>query len=668
MKSVSIFLMVLVFHFVAYSQEPATMESSVLESAYENTEEGQLSSLEDFRASPLNLNRASVEDLLSLGLLSRFQAQQLISHRTKYGDFLAVQELQIISGWDQQLIRMLIPFVTVQNSDAFGNTLLKRFKNVRQRLLFRFSNSILLAQNASETATNNYYLGSVLKILFQYRLDKGRGLQVGINADKDAGEYFFKKNNKWGFDFYGVYFFVHDVKKIKSLAIGDYEINMGQGLIHWQSMSFKKSADISKTEKMPGFIKPHTSSGEYNFHRGIATEIPIKKVTLGGFFSFRNLSASLGFDSVLNKDVVSSINTSGYHRTHSEIEGKSAITQYTIGSRLHYEFKIAELNFNSVITFFSKYLLKSSAPYNLFSIAGKQWQNHSIDYKITYENFHLFGEFAFDKNKNIAFCNGALISASPKIDLSFFIRVIDRKFQSVMSGAFTESTLPSNEKGLFAGVSVKPNQRWRVDAYSDFYQFPWLRYLSSFPLYGKDFLLQISYQPDKKTIFLARLRSELKPINSSTDFINEQRHLALRLQINNAVNRKFSTKFRVEFLSLTGQLPKDESGFLFFWDLVYKHPLGKISMNFRYEKFETDSYSSRVYSYEPDLPYSFSLPSQSGAGKRLIYNAMYEIRANCNMAVNISETFLFRKSLINRLINKFYPENPVFKVQLLFQF
>jgi hypothetical protein len=237
-----------------------------------------------------------------------------------------------------------------------------------------------------------------------------------------------------------------------------------------------------------------------------------------------------------------------------------------------------------------------------------------------------------------------------------------------MSSAFTESTFPSNEKGLFAGISVKPNQRWRVDAYSDFYQFPWLRYLSSFSLYGKDFLLQISYQPDKKTIFLARLRSELKPINSATDFINEQHHLALRLQLSHVVNRKFTTKFRLEFLSLAGQLPKDEKGFLFFWDLVYKPPLGKISMNFRYEKFETDSYSSRVYSYEPDLPYSFSLPAQSGVGKRLIYNAMYKMKANFNIALNISETFLFRKSLISSSKKRFYAENPVFKAQLLFQF
>ena len=657
----------LIFRFVAYTQEPAAMESSILESAYENAEEGQLSSLEDFRVSPLNVNKASLEDLLSLGLLSRFQVEQLISHRTKYGDFLAIQELQIISGWDHQLIRSLIPFITVQNSDAFGTTLVKRFKKVRQRILFRFSNSILLAQNSSETPTNNY-LGAMTKILFQYRLDKGRLLQAGINGDKDAGEYFLKKNNKRGFDFYGVYFFVRDLKKIKSLAIGDYEINMGQGLIHWQSMSFKKSADISKTEKMPGFIRPHTSSGEYNFHRGIATEIPIKKVTLGCFLSFRNLSASIGFDSLLNKNIVSSINTSGYHRTHSEIVGRSAITQYTIGYRLHYEFKIAELNFNSVNTFFSKYLLKTSAPYNLFSIEGKQWQNHSLDYKITYENFHFFGECAIGLNKNIAFCNGALISASPKIDFSFLVRVIDRKFQSVMSSAFTESTFPSNEKGLFAGISVKPNQRWRVDAYSDFYQFPWLRYLSSFSFYGKDFLLQISYQPDKTTIFLARLRSELKPINSATDFINEQHHLALRLQLSHVVNRKFTTKFRLEFLSLAGQLPKDEKGFLFFWDLVYKPPLGKISMNFRYEKFETDSYSSRVYSYEPDLPYSFSLPAQSGVGKRLIYNAMYKMKTNFNIALNISETFLFRKSLISSSKKRFYAENPVFKAQLLFQF
>ena len=507
-----------------------------------------------------------------------------------------------------------------------------------------------------------------MKILLQYRIDNGRALQAGIVADKDAGEYFFKKNNKWGFDHYGIYFFVRDLKKIKSLAIGDYEINMGQGLIHWQSMAFKKSSDISKTEKPPEFIRPHTSSGEYNFHRGFATELQIKKISVGSFFSLRNLSATASYDSLLGKIIISSINTSGYHRTISEIAGKSILKQYTMGLRLHYDFKNSTVNFNSVMELFSAYLLKPGEPYNLFSIRGNYWQNHSIDYKFTYENFHFFGEYAIDRFKNTALCNGVLIGLSSKLDLSLFLRSIDKKYQSIMSGAFTESTYPTNENGFFAGVSIKPNQRWKIDAYSDFYHFPWLRYLSSFPLYGKDFLLQISYQSDKKTLMTVRFRSEMKPINSSVGLSSDSYHSTIRMQLNHTINNQFSARARVELLKLKASDLGIENGFLFFLDFVYKPVLKRFSMNFRFEQFETDSYNSRIYVYEPDLPYSFSLPAKSGLGKILIFNYLYKIRRSLVLSLNFSESFEFRKSLINSHKTAFLASNPGVKAQLQFNF
>ena len=289
MKKFLIVFIISIQYLMLPAQEPVRVDpftsepSAATESAYENADDGQLSSLEEYRVSPLNINKASLTELLSTGVLSPFQAQQLISHRTKFGDLLAFQELQVIPGWNLQLIRDLLPFITIQNSESLAALILNRFNNIRHRILIRTGNNIPLIQNNTAGGSSNNYLGSAMKMLFQYRIDKGRAMQAGIIGDKDAGEYFFQKNNKWGFDHYGFYFIVREVKKIKSLAIGDFEINMGQGLIHWQSMSFKKSSDISKTERPPDFIKPHTSSGEYNFHRGVATEFKIKKVGIGYF-------------------------------------------------------------------------------------------------------------------------------------------------------------------------------------------------------------------------------------------------------------------------------------------------------------------------------------------------------------------------------------------------
>ena len=53
---------------------------------------------------------------------------------------------------------------------------------------------------------------------------------------------------------------------------------------------------------------------------------------------------------------------------------------------------------------------------------------------------------------------------------------------------------------------------WRVDAYADVYKFPWLRYRVDAPTTGKEYMFQLTYQPNKIFSIYSRLRSESKPI------------------------------------------------------------------------------------------------------------------------------------------------------------
>ncbi len=55
---------------------------------------------------------------------------------------------------------------------------------------------------------------------------------------------------------------------IKALALGDFTVNMGQGLIQWQSLAFKKSVDVMGVKRQSTVLRPYNSAGEYNFNRG----------------------------------------------------------------------------------------------------------------------------------------------------------------------------------------------------------------------------------------------------------------------------------------------------------------------------------------------------------------------------------------------------------------
>ena len=69
-------------------------------------------------------------------------------------------------------------------------------------------------------------------------------------------------------------------------------------------------------------------------------------------------------------------------------------------------------------------------------------------------------------------------------------RNIEKTYQALYGNAFTESTFPTNEKGLFTGISIKPAAFLKLDAYADIFSFPWLRYRVDAPSNGSEYLLQ----------------------------------------------------------------------------------------------------------------------------------------------------------------------------------
>ena len=72
---------------------------------------------------------------------------------------------------------------------------------------------------------------------------------------------------------------------------------------------------------------------------------------------------------------------------------------------------------------------------------------------------------------------------------------------------------------------------------------------------------------------------------------------------------------------LTGLRNKNENqdpafGCLLSQDLSYKSPKQNITLSLLYALFDVDSYNERIYSYENDVQYSYSIPAYYGKGIR----------------------------------------------------
>lgn len=617
----------------------------------ETEDDSYLQQLEQFRRNPINLNVADINELRDLRVLTDLQIVNLISYRRLLGKFINIYELQAIPGWDLNTLRKLLPFITIALPVSLKNYPGLRFKDRNQSLLFRFSQVLEKQKGFDKSITGTRYLGGPQRIFFRYKYTYRNLLQFGLIGDKDAGEQFFKGSQKKGFDFYSFHLFARKFGIIQSLALGDFTVNMGQGLIQWQSLAFKKSVDITGIKRQSAILRPYNSAGEFNFNRGVGITIKKENIEATVFASVRQLSANFVADTVNFEDYISSFQMSGYHRTDAEIADKNSLRQTSFGGNIKYIGNRWQIGINGVYYKFSIPVQKRDEPYNLFAMSGNNWQNLSIDYSYTYKNLHFFGEAAADKNFNKAILNGILISVDPRIDISVVQRVISKNYQAVNGNAFTENAYPTNENGIYAGISIRPATLWRLDAYGDIYRFPWLKYQVDAPGYGRDFLAQLTYTPNKQIEIYTRFRNESKQVNQAdnltpTNYLVQLPKQNWRLQTSYKINPIISIRNRVEMVWYNKKEESSETGFLTFIDFIYKPMMKPFSGFLRLQYFETDGYNSRLYAYENDVLYSYSIPVFFDKGYRYYLTLNYDLSKKTSLWLRLAQTIYRDKNTI----------------------
>jgi hypothetical protein len=287
---------------------------------------------------------------------------------------------------------------------------------------------------------------------------------------------------------------------------------------------------------------------------------------------------------------------------------------------------------------------------------------------------HLFGEAATTQSGYKAFVNGLLISTSALVDMSVVYRNLSPGYQSLYTSAFTENASPTNEKGLYTGITVKPSIQWRIDAFADFYEFPWLKYRVDAPTRGSDYLLQATYKPNKQVEIYSRYRIESKSINYNPE------ELALspvipkprqnwRNQISYKINPAITLRNRTEMVWFDRKGEQSEEGFLTYFDCLIKPQLKKYSGSVRLLYFETDSYNSRLYAFENDVLYSFSIPVFYDKGYRYYINMNYDLSKKLTIWARWAQTIYKDKNIIGSSLDEIQgKKRSDFKFQAVYTF
>ena len=607
---------------------------------------------------PMDINRANAETLSASYLLDPSQINNLLAYRAKFGFLISLYELQAIPGFNLTTIEQIQPFLTLgtggsNQTQSFWNRVTSEeqaYFLMRHRRTWETRKGFTLPDTSSTGKISSRYLGDPNEFYLRFRIQHARDFSLGFTLDKDPGEQFTwdSKSARYGFNFFSFHFAKYYTGKWKTIALGDYQVQFGQGLVFGAGYSLGKGSETVPTVRKSSIgILPYTAAMEFGFFRGAGLTYLSGswQSSLIASYAPRDGRASSSLDTLNTEDLtINSFNQSGLHRTQSELSTKNQFRELSLGGNVQFSPKSGKLQIGSnyLFTRFNHAWIKEATLYNQFDFAGQSNHVGSVYMNYNWKNFFLFGESAVSQSGGKGNIIGFVSSLSKQIDFSLLWRKYDKEFHSFYASAFAESTRPANEQGVYLGIQIKPIPKWKINAYYDFFRFPWLRYRLYAPSKGYEWLARITFQPARNLTAFFQIREEQKDRNLSD---SGEPSLAYQIRPLNKINGLVSLEYQVskEFFfrsrilfSRVDYNDKKSTGFMILQDAQYS--FSKFRITGRIALFDSDDYDTRLYAFENNVLWTFSIPAFAGQGMRYYLLGQYQVNSQLTAYFRFSRT------------------------------
>lgn len=590
--------------------------------------------LSDLKENPLNINSATKEQLERFPFLNSQLIENILYYLYKYGAMVSINELMVVEDMDLATFRLLKPFITCQplEEKTHTPTLKSILKYGKQELSARMDIP-LYTRAGYQPFTSDYikenpnkrYLGPSFYHNLRYKFRYTDKVYIGFTAEKDPGEPFFAGNNKKGYDYYSPYFYIRDFGKIRALALGNYRLNYGYGLVMNTDFNMGKTTALNTLLNRESGIKKHSSTDEYNYFQGIAGSIQLSEhFTADAFYSYRQM------DGIVDNRFITSLKEDGYHRIPRDYEKKNSLTNQLIGSNIQYNGKNFELGLTAVYNFFNKVLNPTYRPYNKYYPRGSDFFNLGANYKFFLKKLTWMGEVAMDKDRRMAALNTLRYRPNANFQLIAMHRFYDVAYQSMYARSVGEGSMVQNESGFYLGMEADELWYFKLTAYIDFFYFPWKKYqMTKNGTRGIDGVIQLDYSPTHELDMFIRYRykNKFKDYNPAegekitVPYIQQKG----RYQLTYSPNDELVLKTTADVVHNAYQHKDPSKGFFIKQSIGYKFPKLPLQLDASVAWFKTDDYASRITVYEKSLLYSFSMPSFYGEGERFSFNTRYEL-------------------------------------------
>ncbi|MFP4369452.1 MAG: hypothetical protein ACLFR2_07725 [Candidatus Kapaibacterium sp.] len=572
--------------------------------------------LEYYTENPVNLHESNQKELILIPLINERESLIVLDLADSL-DSKPSKDLLISSGYTELQAEVLLLCTMYK-------------KAPRPELNFRSRIRADTRLNKARGFTEKKYAGGPESFYQRYLAEYG-GFSAMLLADKDAGEISMTDRYS-GYASYS--------SSVFKIIAGDFSAECGMGSVLWNAFGMRKGVETAYPAVQRGKgIRPYRSSADFYYFRGAAAQINNElfggSLMLNAFYSNTNKSGTIDY----KRNEISSLYTSGYFRTESELEKKSALSEKTALLNAEY----SRGSFSTGITLFN-----INYPMKVNSSSSSMIKGCSSFFKSIY-SFHnskssiLANELSLDGRGHHAFISGAAFFGSEtRIGVSF--RHISAGFRSPYGYHFGEFSSISNEAGIYFGIGRRFGRRASIAFYADFYRSLERTYLYPGILKGSEFFIEADYEISIRNEITFRIKHEkkgaVKTIND-IKYIYPETKTYSRIEFRHKPLNRLELRYRLEAVNTDFDSKiKSETGAAGFAEINLL-PLDWLKIGARTALFDTESFESAVWQFEYTAPGLISSKALYGSGSRFFLYFRAEIFgfARLNARYSVTEKY-----------------------------
>ena len=373
---------------------------------------------------------------------------------------------------------------------------------------------------------------------------------------------------------YGGYIQLKDIGPMRTIVAGNYQASFGYGLVVGSPFKRGKSAYIQSTATTDEGLKKFSSVGD-------------------SYNYFHGLGAT------------ARVKWADLSAFYSLRQGKEDAWNHVVGVNATARWRKLKVGVTGVEEFKGDRL----------KVKGNGAMGANVRYN--WGKVDVWGEMAASHTEQWGWGTIMGVRVNPISDLNLLAiyRYYSPEYNNIYANALSSKTRVYNEHGGYLGVEYNRLKNWQLSLFGDVWK------------EGYETMAQADFLSPKDNKMHMRLRAkrknEIDTYSARWNGVWELGEWKLKTQVD--ANMVYAEE-------------KWSYGFSVFQDVEYCFVKVPIVLQFRAQAFDAREWNNRVYMYENDVLYAYSIPFVYGLGGRFWLNARYKINDTFAVYLRVSET------------------------------